>query len=109
MRNLFTPNIPFVYLLFGQRPSVLPAQGNALGKGNDMHALSGPTGQQFQANCWPVGPIRILYLPVPQGVALGWENGRPFGAYLTRVRKQLGNHFFQRRVFHAYVEDRLGG
>jgi hypothetical protein len=40
----------------------------------------GPTGQPIVSeNGWPVGPMQALRRLVPQGVALGWENGRAFG------------------------------
>ena len=37
---------------------------------------------EFAENSWSVGPAIHLFFcaPDPQGVALGWENGGPFGA-----------------------------
>jgi hypothetical protein len=53
-----TTGLPYPYL---------PAQGNALGKGKTT-IISGPTGQQFQENYWPVGPIRCVPTALPRAL-----------------------------------------
>ena len=62
--------------VFGQRPIVRPTRGNALGSGrsaqpaNRSRRIVGPLGRRKNT----------FRFPVPLGVALGWENGCPFGA-----------------------------
>jgi hypothetical protein len=71
----------------GRKPSVHPAQGIALGIWAIM-ARIGPTGQmfpKFAASDWSVGPTEhVDGILRPQGDALGWENGCPFGAIVGR-------------------------
>jgi hypothetical protein len=57
----------------------LPAQGNALGC-EAISVILRPNGPMVLRNDWPVGPKIVYRSPVPQGVALGWENKCPFGA-----------------------------
>jgi hypothetical protein len=62
--------------------NVLPAQGNALGKmGHKLlpRRPNGPTVRPKEKSGWPVGPMQIGRVLVPQGVTLGWENGWAFG------------------------------
>ena len=68
-------------VLFPPRPEgagVRPAQGNALREVSreNTRRPNGPTA--LPANARAVGPFR--FVGVPQGVALGWVNGCPFGA-----------------------------
>jgi len=60
---------------------VRPAQGNALGKVSHEN-IPRPNGPiVLPASGRAVGPFSIRRMRcVPQGVALGWVNGRPFGA-----------------------------
>ncbi len=71
-------------LYLGRRPSVYPAQGTALGSGGNIERQSAQRANrspEFAENRWAVGPIvRYYAIHEPQGIALGWGNGRPFGA-----------------------------
>ena len=67
-------------VLRAEGPAVRPAQGNALGNGDDLAHLSAQRANH-STNGWPVGPTtRVRSGDSSQGVALGWVNSSPFGA-----------------------------
>ena len=81
-----TPHFPVIER--GLKVRCDAAGGRYSGKeGPVTQSLSGPTDHPFASFSGTVGPLgrNILYVvPFPQGVALGWVNGCPFGAKQRR-------------------------
>ncbi|MGA2798257.1 MAG: hypothetical protein ABSE63_11805 [Thermoguttaceae bacterium] len=72
--------------MLGQRPCVIPAQGNALVMMNQTDIDSAQRAN-LSCRCEEERLVRWTEKTIPfsfhnQGVALGWENFRPFGAVM---------------------------
>ena len=71
-----------LFRMRAEGPAILPAQGIALGTRGIQYRSIGPTAQKFDRMVGPLGRRdEVVGFPrSPQGDALGWENGSPFGA-----------------------------
>jgi hypothetical protein len=56
-----------------------PSPGQRPGESGSVAMMFSAQRANSSANHWPVGPKDRQNHPCPQGVALGWENGRAFG------------------------------